>query len=610
MKTYLRIIRYAAPLGSLLPQYLVFAFLGVVFGLTNFILLQPLFDVIFEQLGPEELQKYVALPPFELSVEYVKDLFYHYLIEFEKEYGKFGTLGYVCVVIVLSVFLANLFRYASEVILSILKARIVKNLRNDVFDRISRLHIGYFTQERKGDILSRLTNDVQEVEVSVASSLKVIFKEPVTVIIYFVTLFYMSTQLTLFTVIVLPVLGGIISEIVRRLKKSATESQESLSRLVTLIDETLSGIRIIKAFNAREYVANKFSKENDFYAKVNVSMARRREAASPMSQLLGVLIVAVILMYGGNLVLNNESSLDASGFFTYLIIYSQILPPFKEISRAISSVQRGLVSGQRVFDIVDAERTIKNSPNATEVKSFEKGIHFNKVSFAYEDVDVLKNIDLKVEKGKMVALVGPSGGGKSTLADLIPRFYDPTEGDILLEGKPLRDLDIESLRSLMGIVTQESILFNDTIFNNIAFGKPNANQNDVEEAAKIANAHDFILQTENGYETNIGDRGAKLSGGQRQRISIARAILKNPPILILDEATSALDSESEKLVQEALTNLMKNRTSVVIAHRLSTIQHADEIVVIQKGKIIERGGHIDLIEKNGMYKKLNEMQAL
>ncbi len=407
----------------------------------------------------------------------------------------------------------------------------------------------------------------------------------------------------------IPISGGIIGYITKKLKRRALQSQESLGRIVNILDETISGMRVIKAFNARKYIVGKFDKETDFYSKVNISMAKKNEAAGPISQFFGVSVVAGILVFGGSLVLANESPLSPSAFLSYIIIFTQILIPTKEISRALSSIQRGLASARRIFAVVDTETKIQNDPKAIQISGFDKSITFNSVSFSYEQDVVLSDINLTLEKGKTIALVGPSGGGKSTLADLVPRFYDPTVGSILIDGIDLKQIDIDSLRKQMGIVTQESILFNDTIFNNIAFGMTDVSQEQVEHAAKIANAHEFILKLENGYETNIGERGTKLSGGQRQRISIARAVLKNPPILILDEATSALDTESERLVQEALTNLMQNRTSLVIAHRLSTIQHANEIVVIEKGRIIEKGTHEALLANKGLYHKLSNMQS-
>ncbi len=608
--TYIRLISFARPLGSKLPKYIVFTFLSIIFSLTTLSLLIPVFDVIFERLTPEQLIEYTRKPEFTFGFEYFKRLFYHYLYLWKQEYGPFGTLLYVCSVIAVSSLLSNLFKYFSNVELSKIRVTAVTRIRNTIFDKVTRLHIGYFTNERKGDIMSRITNDVQEVENSIVNSMTVFFREPATIIAYFAVLFALSTKLTLFAILILPISGGLISAIAKRLKKKARESQETLGNIVNILEESLSGMRVIKAFTARGFIFGRFSRETQRYADITINIAKKNELASPISEFLGVFFVAVILVYGGNLVLNEQSELDASEFFAYLGIFTQVLQPGKAISKSYTSIQRGLASGERIFAVIDTKPAIQNHPEAAPVEAFNEGIEFSNVSFSYGEELVLKDINLRIRKGSTVALVGPSGGGKSTLADLIPRFYDPVGGEVRLDGKPLQAYEVQSLRKLMGIVTQESILFNDTIFNNIAFGLPDASEDAVMQAAKIANAHDFIMQTEQGYQTKIGERGSRLSGGQRQRLSIARAVLKNPPVLILDEATSALDSESEKLVQEALTNLMKNRTSIVIAHRLSTIQHADEIVVVENGRIVERGNHKDLLQQDGLYRKLTLMQSV
>ncbi|WP_339701726.1 ABC transporter ATP-binding protein [Algoriphagus aquimarinus] len=610
MKTYLRILSYAKPYGKFVPTYIIYAFLSIVFGLLNFTLLKPLFDVIFEQVDPSSLAQYAEKPEFSISVQYFSHLFNYNFLQVAEEYGKMGTLFYVCIIIVVSVFLSNLFTYLSGVVLAKVRAVVIKRMRMDIFSQVSKLHIGYFSNERKGDLMSKMTNDVQEVENTIVQSLRVVFREPVTIILYFSVLFFMSAKLTLFTILIIPITGAIIGGITRRLKKKAVQSQESLGRIVNILDETLGGMRVIKAFNAEGFMKKKFDGETDFYADVNVNMARKNELASPISQFLGVFVVAGILVYGGSMVLSGNSDLGASDFITYIIIFTQVLNPAKEISRAVSSIQRGIASAERVFTVVDTPSQIKSPASPSVLNTFEHSVEFKNVSFAYEDQLVLKNINFTLNRGKTIALVGPSGGGKSTLADLVPRFYDPSEGEILLDGNNLKDFDLKDLRSLMGIVTQESILFNDTVFNNIAFGVEGATEDQVLEAAKIANAHEFIEKMEEGYQTSIGERGSKLSGGQRQRLSIARAVLKNPPILILDEATSALDSESEHLVQEALTKLMSNRTTLVIAHRLSTIQHADEILVIERGEIVQRGTHTDLSQVEGLYQKLSSIQSV
>jgi len=610
MNTYFRILSYTRPYGKFIPMYLVYTLLAIVFGLLNFTLLKPLFDVIFEQVAPESLEKFRQLPSFELSLDYALYLFNHYFLEVRDTYGKFGTLLFVCLIIVGSVFLSNLFTYLSGVVLAKVRAQVIKGMRMDIFEKVSRLHLGYFSNERKGDLLSKMTNDVQEVENTIVQSLRVVFREPATIILYFGVLFFMSVPLTLFTILIIPISGALIGGITRRLRKSAIQSQESLGRIVTILDETLGGMRVVKAFNGEAFVNDKFDKETDYYSDVNVSMARKNELAGPISQFLGVCVVAGILLYGGNLVLSGASALSASNFITYIIIFTQVLNPAKEIARAVATIQRGIASADRIFEVIDTPSQVISPAQPQPVKGFHREITFSKVSFAYGETKVLQDINFTLEKGKTIALVGPSGGGKSTLADLVPRFYDPTEGQILLDGIELKRISTQELRSLLGIVTQESILFNDTVYNNIAFGMDGVTEDQVMEAAKIANAHDFIVKMEHGYQSYIGDRGVKLSGGQRQRLSIARAVLKNPPILILDEATSALDSESELLVQEAITKLMSQRTTLVIAHRLSTIQHADEILVIDKARIVQRGTHAALLEQEGLYQKLSTIQSV
>lgn len=610
MNTYFRILSYARPFRRYIPIYVVYTLFSIVFGLLNFTLLKPLFDVIFEQSGPVDFSRYLEKPEFSFSIDYFLHAFNYYFLQISENFGKFGTLVYVCISIVISVFLANLFTYLSGVILAKIRAEVIKKMRMDIFEHVAQMHIGYFSTERKGDLMSKMTNDIQEVENSIIQSLRVVFREPATIILYFAVLFFMSFKLTLFTILVIPISGAIIGGITKRLKKKAVESQESLGRIVNILDETIGGMRVIKAFGAKKYITRKFDSETTYYSDVNVSMAKKNELASPISQFMGVSVVAGILVYGGSLVLNNSSDLSASDFITYIIIFTQVLNPAKEISRAASVIQRGLASAERIFKVVDTESDIQNVSNPRAVSSFENQVSFENVSFGYEKEEVLKNINFNLKKGETIALVGPSGGGKSTIADLVPRFYDPTKGQISIDGINLKELELTQLRSLMGIVTQESILFNDTVFNNIAFGLEGISEAKVIEAAKIANAHDFIVQLENGYQTSIGERGSKLSGGQRQRLSIARAVLKNPPILILDEATSALDSESELLVQEALTKLMTNRTTLVIAHRLSTIQHADVILVIQSGEIVQRGTHQELMLEEGIYKKLSTMQSV
>jgi subfamily B ATP-binding cassette protein MsbA len=607
MKAFFRILSYANKLNTRLVFFFGYSFLGIIFGAFNIVLVMPMLDVLFKET--KNVPVIPPMPEFSVSTDYIIGVFNHNFIQIVVNYGALNSLLFVCALIVGCVILANLFRYLERVIATKIRVDLVKNIRMDIFGKVTQLHIGYFNNERKGDLISRFTNDVNEVENAVMSSLKAVLKEPITIIVYFYVLFTISPQLTLFTLLVLPLTGGVLAEIIKRLKKQATQSQESLGRILNILDETFSGMRVIKAFNARNFVIDKIEEESSFYRKTSKSMAYKNELASPVSEILGVLIIAGIIFFGGNMVLSEDSTLKPSAFMTFLAIFAMIIQPAKNFSNGITSLQRGTASATRIFAIIDQQPVIKSKPNAIELKSFEKEIQFSNVSFAYDTEPVLRNINLKIEKGKTLALVGPSGGGKSTLADLVPRFYDPTQGHVEIDGVSITEYELESLRKQIGVVTQESILFNDTIFNNIAFGMPNVSEESVIQAARIANAHDFIVQSENGYQTLIGERGSKLSGGQRQRLSIARAVLKNPPILILDEATSALDSESEKLVQEALFNLMKNRTSIVIAHRLSTIQHAHEIVVIQNGEIAQRGTHAELNSQEGLYRKLVSIQS-
>ncbi|RIV27271.1 ABC transporter ATP-binding protein [Fibrisoma montanum] len=613
MKTYFRLLSYAKPLGRFIVGFLPTSLLASLFAVLNLTLLIPLLNVLFDQISPQERQSLLSkpAPDFSLNPSELADLFRYYFVQYFQEYGRTGALQFVCVVIILSVLLSNIFKYLSVRQLETFKARMVAQLREAVFGRAVRLHLGFFSNERKGNLISRIMTDVQEVENSIANTLSAAMKEIFLLIGYLYALFNISVSLTLFAFIVIPVSGIFIATLVKRMKRDAQEGQHRLAGLISLLDETFGGMRVVKGFNAEPYVMGKFREENQAYRRAIRSLANRRELASPFSEFMGVTVVAGILLYGGSLVLSNQSDLSPSQFIAYIAIFSQVMRPAKDISNAFSSAQRGLASGERVLELIDTESTIQDKPGASELTAFRDRISVQNVSFAYQaDVPVLRNINFDLPRGKTVALVGSSGGGKSTIADLIPRFYDPTAGQILIDGVDLRDCTTESLRAQMGIVTQESILFNDTIFNNIAFGS-SATEAQVMEAARIANAHDFIVAQPDGYQTVIGDRGSKLSGGQRQRISIARAILKNPPILILDEATSALDTESEKLVQEALTRLMANRTTLVIAHRLSTIQHADEILVVHQGRIIERGRHDELVSLDeGFYRKLSTMQSV
>ncbi|RYF78646.1 MAG: ABC transporter ATP-binding protein [Cytophagaceae bacterium] len=612
MNTYFRLLSYGRPLGRFLAPYILTSLLAALFATLNFTLLIPLLNVLFKQSSPEQLQAVLNQPAPTLSLSTSPiDLFNYYFAQQFQLYGQLGALKLVCGTVVTSVLLSNVFKYLSVRQLESFKARMVATLRETVFARAIQLHLGYFSDQRKGNLIARITTDVQEVENSIANTLSAASKEVFTLIFFLITLFSISAKLTLVAFLVIPISGGIIATLVRRMKRDATQGQQRLSSLLSVLDETFGGMRVVKGFNAEPFTLGKFQTENNGYRDAIRSLANRREMASPFSEFMGVTVLAGILLYGGSLVLSGQSDLTAGEFVTYLALFSQVTRPAKDISNAFSSSQRGLVSGKRVLDLIDTQPAITDKPNAIQLTNFARDITFDNVSFAYEEGSpVLRNVNFRLEKGQTVALVGSSGGGKSTLADLVPRFYDPVSGAVRIDGHDLRDCQTTSLRNLMGIVTQESILFNDTVFNNIAFGS-DATEAEVEQAARIANAHEFISNMPNGYQTTIGDRGSKLSGGQRQRISIARAVLRNPPILILDEATSALDTESEKLVQEALTRLMANRTTLVIAHRLSTIQHADQILVVHQGQLVEQGNHQELLaNEGGFYWRLQTLQQV
>jgi len=612
MKVYLRLLSYCRPIGKHVIPYSIFTFLGVLFGALNFTMIIPLLSVLFNTLNQEDLNKMMIEPNFSWNLIETGILYFkYYFAVIIHNYGKYGSLIFVICILICSFLISNTFKYLSARVMESLKLQTIRNLRNALFNKIISLHMAFFSNHRKGDVMARLTHDVAGVEGSITSTLSVFFKEPLTIIMYFAILFTISAQLTVFTLIVIPVSGTIISYLMKKLKKEAKASSESLGRLMSILDESLTGLKVVKGFNAEMITKDKFETENNRYTQLHKKMALRKELAAPFSEFSGVLVTSFIMLYSGNLILNNSSDLTAEQFIAFIALYSQVLRPAKAISSSFTGIQSGLASGDRILEFIDTNPAITDKPDAKVLKKFSDQLEFRNVNFAYNTNKlVLKNINFRLQKGEMIALVGPSGGGKSTIADLIARFYDPQEGGIFIDGMDMRDCTSTSIRSAMGIVTQESILFNDTIFNNIAFGKPHATKEEVISAAKVANAHQFIMNAEHGYDTVIGDRGVKLSGGQKQRLSIARAVLKNPPILILDEATSALDTESEKLVQEALDNLMQNRTSLVIAHRLSTIQKADQILVVQDGQIIERGNHTELLEmRKGLYKKLNMMQT-
>ena len=604
--TFLRLLAYAKPYSKFWPRYILFVIPGAIFSLINYALIIPLLNVIFE---PQNVNIVAEMPKFELSAQYFTTLFNHYMSLVMVDHGPMGTLIFVAVALICASFMANFFNYMAQRVLDSMGTHVIKNVRKSIFDKITRLSIAYFNDQRKGNLLSSMSNDITEVQSTVMVSFKVLLKDPIVLVVMLIGLFNINYQLMLITLVALPLSGYLISKISKRLKRSAKDAQDLQGDILSITEETVSGARIVKAFNAQHYVRDKFDVLNEKHRKVMNKMYYRQNLASPLSEFLGITVAAGVLLFGGWLILSGDSTMTVAHLVAFLALYYQVLTPVKEITRAHANVQRGVASADRIFAVLDSPFTVKKAKNPIHISSFNDNIEFRNVSFAYNTEEVLKNVSFTIEKGKMVALVGHSGSGKSTIADLIPRYYDVVQGEILLDGINLKEYQPKELISLMGIVTQEAILFNDTVYNNIVFGLEGVKEEDVVEAAKIANAHEFIAHMPNGYYTNIGDRGGKLSGGQRQRLAIARAVLRNPPILILDEATSALDTESERMVQDALTRLMKNRTSVVVAHRLSTIQHADQIIVLQNGEIIEQGTHEELSAIDGTYKRLCSMQT-
>ena len=606
MKNIRLLLKYFAPYKWSAVKNIIYNILSALFALLTFTLVKPFLTVLFSG------QVAVANPgPFQLNSEYIGTFSKYYLSVFIEKNGQSGALMLVVLIVLGASLFKNGFIFLANNCMAFIRSSTVRDLRKKLYHKILRLPLSFFTDARKGDVMTRISNDVQEVEISVMSSLTMMFRDPILILVFVIYLFISSYELSLFALVLLPVSGWLIGRASRTLRSSSFVGQQNLGRILTVVEETLTGLRIVKGFNAEEKMKAQFSESNERYAKVFRRVIRKAYLASPLSEFLSTIVIMIILYVGGNLVLHGSDNMTPANLIVYLVVFSQIIQPAKNITTAYFAIQKGMASIDRIDQILDAEETITEKENAVAISEFNASVEFKGVWCAYNNEPVLRDINLKIKKGQTVAIVGKSGAGKSTLADLLPRFMDCDQGSILVDGVDIRDLKIKDLRYLMGIVSQQPILFNTSFKENIAFGVKTAEMEKVESAARIANAHEFIMETEQGYENTVGESGNKLSGGQRQRISIARAIMANPPILILDEATSALDTESERLVQDAILKLMKNRTSVVIAHRLSTIQHADLIVVIDDGRIVETGTHTELMTKqDGFYRKLHSFQAI
>ena len=609
LKTYFRLLRFGSPLSRYTVPYFFFAALHAIFNTFNYAMIIPILNAMFDTDGGFQFTPTYELPALHLNAEgFDAILCYIYTVAFGVEFSQVRFLALLGVVTVLMSLLNNLFRYAAAMTVERLRVNSVQRMRDEMFSRVLDMNVGYFSEQRKGDVMSKITQDVMVVQFCITNTLQVAFRDPFLIIGFLVLMIGISWQLSLFAVLFLPIVGVIIGGIVKRLRHPAQRGQERMGDMVSVLDETLSGMKIVKGYNASNFIINKFRKINSEYSRLMISMARRQQLASPMSEFLGITAVAVILVFGGTLV--SQGWISGAGFIAFIAAFSQITRPVRSFIDQFANINQGVAAGERIFSIIDAESEVQDKVDARQFEGLKESIELRNVHFSYDGQrDVINNASITIRKGETVALVGASGGGKSTLSELVPRFYDVQSGDVLFDGVSIKEYDQESLRKRMSIVSQDTVLFNDSIEGNILMGRPDATHDEVIEASKIANAHSFIVESAEGYNTNIGDRGTKLSGGQRQRISIARAVLKNPEILILDEATSALDTESEKLVQDALTNLLKGRTSIVIAHRLSTIYNADRIYVIEQGCVAEQGTHQELLEKNGIYSNLIKMQS-
>jgi len=611
MKEFLLVLkRFVPPYKRYLVSSVVWNIISALLNIFSFAAIIPILQILFQT---DDVQQTAQFIPWDSAAHDLKEIasnnMNYYVLLLIKEVGQSTTLLLIGLFLAVTTFMKTGAYFLAAASIMPIRTGVVRDIRNQLYQKITSLPLGFFSEERKGDIIARMSGDVQEIETSIMSSLEMLFKNPILIIAYFTTLMLISWQLTIFTLLIVPIMGWLMGKVGRKLKKKSVYAQNLWSDTMSMVEETLGGLRIIKAFSAEKRMNKRFADKNNEHRSAVLKVALRQTMAHPMSEFLGTVMIVIVLWFGGILVLNGHS-LSGPTFIYYMVILYSIINPLKDFSKAGYNIPKGLASMERVDKILLAENNIIEKENAKEISSFEHEIEFRNVSFRYEEKWILRNINLKIQKGKTVAIVGQSGGGKSTLVDLIPRYYDVQEGEVLIDGINVKDLKIDSLRQLIGNVNQEAILFNDSFRNNIAFSKDDATAEEVQNAAKIANAQEFIEKYDEGYEATVGDRGGRLSGGQRQRVSIARAILKNPPILILDEATSALDTESERLVQDALEHLMKTRTTVAIAHRLSTIKHADEICVVHEGQIVERGTHEELLKLDGYYKKLNDMQQL
>ncbi len=605
MKRFFKILSYLGNYKKEVFFNLLANFFFVLFNLLSLLLFIPFLDLLFS----DNSEMVTEAPRFSLSKEYFQDFFAYHLSESIAAGGALEALGFICVSTVVLFFLKNLFRYIANVFMAHIRQGIGRDIRSDIYHKVLALPLSFFSDERKGDIMARNTSDVTEVDVSVIGSLEMMFRDPLNIILSFTAMLMISPSLTLFSLILMPISGLIIGRISKSLKRTSRKGQDKQGELLSFLEETLGGLRIVKAFNAEGAMSSGFGALNESFRRISIRLLNKRDLASPLSEFLGAMVMVGVVWYGGRLILGGDANaLTGSEFIGFIIIFSQSLRPIQSIAKTVSNINKGMASVERIDAIKDAENHITDPAAPQQLKGFNEKISYSNIHFRYGEQPVLQGIDFELKKGNTIALVGESGGGKSTIADLLPRFYDTEKGSISIDGVNIQDARIHDVRALMGVVSQQAILFNDSIKNNITLGHP-ASDEEIEKAARIAHAHDFIMALPDGYNTSVGDAGGKLSGGQRQRISIARAVLKNPPILILDEATSALDTESERLVQDALEHLMKDRTTLVIAHRLSTIKHADQILVIQNGKIIERGAHEELIAKGGQYKKLQKMQG-